>query len=112
MQEPEEYVNALLKVHGNFTGMVDKAVRGDHMFTASIDMAFRIIVNDAKRHPSVKGAELIARYCDVVLKKSVKTITDLEQDEKLNKGVCCCCCFLPPKYKHESPADPLVQIRR
>ncbi len=47
-----------------------------------------MIVNDTKRNPNAKGAELLARYCDVLLKKNTKAgISERDMEDKLGRIV-------------------------
>jgi hypothetical protein len=59
----------------------------DPLFTASVDKAFRTIVNEAKANVPAIGPETLARYCDMMLKKNVgkKDATSQVGKRKLGK---------------------------
>ncbi|XP_048579540.1 cullin-2 [Nematostella vectensis] len=85
---PFQYVDAMLDVHSKFTKLIDETFHADQAFHASLDKACTTIVNyrhDARK-PS-KSPELLAKYCDLILKKSNKNLSDSELDEKLGEVI-------------------------
>ncbi|EDO49091.1 predicted protein [Nematostella vectensis] len=87
-QGPFQYVDAMLDVHSKFTKLIDETFHADQAFHASLDKACTTIVNyrhDARK-PS-KSPELLAKYCDLILKKSNKNLSDSELDEKLGEVI-------------------------
>ncbi|KAJ3045243.1 hypothetical protein HDV00_011115 [Rhizophlyctis rosea] len=83
----EIYVQALLAVHGKYAGLVQTAFKGDAGFVGSLDRACREFVN---RNAvcvtgSTKSPELLAKYCDQLLKKANKTSDEADIDVQLNK---------------------------
>ena len=87
-KNPQEYFDLLLSLYGKYTGIVASSLRGDSIFSASIDKAFRIIINDAKHNTDARGAELLARCCDLFLKKGGRSVvSETEMEEKLNNVV-------------------------
>jgi cullin 1 len=73
--EPKEYVDALLGVHTHYSELVNKAFGGESEFVRSLDSACREFVNHNKvcEKASNKTPELLAKYTDVLLKRTVKT---------------------------------------
>lgn len=99
--DPEKYVEQLLELFNRFTKLVDEAFNGDPRFMTSRDKAFKLIVNDTKifqmdlpNHsnqkikPESRCPELLANYCDVLLRRNQsKKITEEEVKEKLTNVV-------------------------
>ncbi|XP_022795965.1 cullin-2-like [Stylophora pistillata] len=81
---PQQYVDELLGIHRKFSHLIKDTFRDDPAFISALDKACATIVNyrhDPKR--SSKSPELLAKYCDSILKKSTKNLSDAELDEKL-----------------------------
>lgn len=73
--DPTEYVQTLLKTHGHFKTMIKDAFQNDAAFNECLDRASRKFVNDNAvcKGPNAntsKSAELIARHCDALLRKT------------------------------------------
>jgi cullin 1 len=85
------YVKSMLATHKNYSGMVETAFDNDSSFKAALDKACRQFVNrnavtkaaskSASDHATAKSPELLAKYCDGLLKKSSKDVgsDDVEQ---------------------------------
>jgi cullin 1 len=88
--DAKAYVSTMLEVHKNYSAMVETAFDNDSTFKAALDKACRQFVN----HNSVtkaakstaKSPELLAKYCDGLLKKSAKADGG-EDVEQLLDGV-------------------------
>jgi len=76
--EPKIYVDALLETHTKFQGLVKRAFNDEPEFTRSLDNACREFVNrnDVCKMGTNKSPELLAKYCDVLLKKSGTGVED------------------------------------
>jgi len=83
------YIEALLAVHGQFSSVVKKAFNNDALFVAALDRACRKIVNENHINKKSKGKspELLAKYCDILLKKSNKHMDETELDAKLAQTI-------------------------
>ena len=82
--EPQKYVETLLSIHKKHSDLVEKAFSVDASFVAALDKACRCIVNfKPKNEKSVKAPELLARYCDMLLKKGPKEQGEMEIEDKL-----------------------------
>jgi len=82
---PQQYVDELLNIHKKFSDLIKDTFRDDPAFISALDKACATIVNyrhDPRR--SSKSPELLAKYCDSILKKSTKNLSDAELDEKLS----------------------------
>lgn len=83
--EMGQFVNVLLLLHTEYTELVQTTFQSDQAFFGSRDRACTKIVNfriDPKK--PCRSPELLAKYCDSLLKKSTKNLPDNEIDEKLN----------------------------
>ncbi|KAK9767992.1 hypothetical protein K7432_001722 [Basidiobolus ranarum] len=73
VKDPRSCIESLLDLHANYTGIVTKVFGNDPVFVAAVDKAFRSIVNDSASNPAVYIPEVLARYCDFLLKKNLKS---------------------------------------
>lgn len=99
--DPEKYVEQLLELYNRFTKLVTDAFNGDPRFMTSRDKAFKLIINDTKIFqmdlpnmmnqkikPESRCPELLANYCDVLLRRNqTKKLTEDEIKEKLTNVV-------------------------
>ncbi|XP_046988438.1 cullin-1-like [Schistocerca americana] len=87
---PITYVQALLRVYKRFSTTIAEAFLNNGAFAASLDKACKQFVNDnavtraAPTHQS-KSPELLARYCDVILRKGPKSSEDDDIEDMLNE---------------------------
>jgi len=87
--DPKIYVTSILEVHRKFDSLVIRSFDRDGGFVASLDKACGKFINNnnvtklAKN--STKSPELLAKYCDALLKKSSKNPEDAELEETLNQ---------------------------
>ncbi|XP_076032202.1 cullin 2 [Oratosquilla oratoria] len=85
---PAQFVENLLQVHKKYKNMIGEVFRSDQQFIGALDKAFEAVVN---HRPSLKQScrspELLARYCDSLLKKSTKGLNESEVDDKLGQSI-------------------------
>jgi len=83
--EPKTYVDALLEVHTQYSGLVKRAFNDEPEFTRSLDNACREFVNrnEVCKAGSNKSPELLAKYTDVLLRKSGTGVEDAELESTL-----------------------------
>ncbi|KAI9019022.1 Cullin [Hyaloraphidium curvatum] len=74
LKEPKEYVVPLLGLHRKYMEISGKAFLGSGLFVAAVDKAFRAIINDTTTNPNALAPEVLARYCDVLLRKGSKDV--------------------------------------
>jgi cullin 1 len=88
--DPKTYVEALLSVHQKYSGIVSSCFSGDPGFVASMDKAVREFLNRNAvcKTSSSKSPELLAKFCDSLLRKSNKGSEEAEVEELLNNVVC------------------------
>ncbi|KAF3836398.1 hypothetical protein F7725_028956 [Dissostichus mawsoni] len=87
--DPKVYVQTTLDVHKKYNALVMSAFNNDAGFVAALDKACgRFINNNAvtrMAQSSSKSPELLARYCDSLLKKSSKNPEEAELEDTLNQ---------------------------
>ncbi|OTA69546.1 Cullin-domain-containing protein [Hypoxylon sp. EC38] len=85
--EPKVYVEALLDTHSRYQGLVKRAFADEPEFTRSLDNACREFVNrnEICKSGSSKSPELLAKYTDVLLRKSGAGVEESELDATLTQ---------------------------
>ncbi|KAF4126866.1 cullin 1 [Geosmithia morbida] len=85
--EPKVYVDALLEVHTQYHGLVKRAFDDEPEFTRSLDNACREFVNrnEVCKSGSSKSPELLAKYTDVLLRKSSTSIEESDLEHTLGQ---------------------------
>ncbi|CAF1129217.1 unnamed protein product, partial [Didymodactylos carnosus] len=81
---PTLFVETLLELHNKYGNVIRDVFSNDQEFVSSLDKACANIVNmkyDPKQ--ASKAPELLARYCDNLLRKSSKSATEQEIEDKL-----------------------------
>jgi cullin-5 len=83
--DPEKYVEKLLELFNRYSSLVKSAFHNDPRFLTSRDKAYKQVVNDtrvfrldlptkqkstSKTQPESRCPELLANYCDMLLRKS------------------------------------------
>ncbi|KAK4877974.1 hypothetical protein RN001_010480 [Aquatica leii] len=83
------FVENLLEVYKKYKMLIQEVYKGDQNFMGALDKACSSVINyrpsDGKS-PS-RSPELLAKYCDTLLKKSTKGISESEVDEKLSQSI-------------------------
>lgn len=70
-KNPRSYVDQLLNLHSKYYHVNQQVFSSDPLFTASVDKAFRTIINDSlSANIPANGPETLARYCDMMMKKN------------------------------------------
>lgn len=87
--DPKIYVQTILEVHKKYNALVLVAFNNDNGFVAALDKACGKFINTnavtvASKNTS-KSPELLAKYCDVLLKKSSKNPEEAELEDTLNQ---------------------------
>ncbi|XP_038044511.1 cullin-2-like [Patiria miniata] len=82
------FVDAILALHSKYTKMICETLGKDKVFSMALDKACAAIVNH-RPHPRqpCKSPELLAKYCDTLLKKSAKGVSESEIDDKLQQSI-------------------------
>ncbi|XP_067003239.1 cullin-1 isoform X1 [Anabrus simplex] len=87
--DPKIYVNTILEVHKKYNALVLTAFNNDSGFVAALDKACGRFINSnavtRQANSSSKSPELLAKYCDLLLKKSSKNPEEAELEDTLNQ---------------------------
>lgn len=85
--DPKVYVDALLETHTQYQGLVKRAFNDEPEFTRSLDNACREFVNrnEVCKAGSNKSPELLAKYADMLLKKSGTGVEEAELEVTLSQ---------------------------
>ncbi|GMT19324.1 hypothetical protein PFISCL1PPCAC_10621, partial [Pristionchus fissidentatus] len=91
--DPKCFVVTLLEVHTRYAQLVSGAFRNESGFVQSLDKAATHFINKncithaegSNAVSSSKCPEMLARYCDAILRKSAKNSEDAEMEDLLNK---------------------------
>ncbi|KAI0396297.1 Cullin-domain-containing protein [Xylariaceae sp. FL0594] len=85
--EPKVYVEALLEIHTQYQTLVKRAFSDEPEFTRSLDNACREFVNRNAvcKAGTSKSPELLAKYTDVLLRKSGTGVEEAELDATLTQ---------------------------
>ena len=85
------YVSTILDVHRKYNALVMTAFNNDSGFVASLDKACGKFINNnsvtKRANASSKSPELLAKYCDLLLKKSSRNPEEAELEDTLNQVV-------------------------
>ncbi|ESO94254.1 hypothetical protein LOTGIDRAFT_215748 [Lottia gigantea] len=89
LNDPKIYVQTVLDVHKKYHALVMTAFNNDSGFVAALDKACGRFINNNSvtklAQASSKSPELLARYCDLLLKKSSKNPEEAELEDTLNQ---------------------------
>lgn len=87
--DPKVYVSTILEVHKKYNALVLIAFNNDSGFVAALDKACGRFINSNSvtkgANTSSKSPELLAKYCDLLLKKSSKNPEEAELEDTLNQ---------------------------
>lgn len=83
-----QFVESMLDVHAKYSELIKDLFKGDQVFIGALDKACSAVVNHrvAPRQPA-RAPELLAKYCDSLLKKSAKVASESEIEEKLARSI-------------------------
>lgn len=89
VNDPKLYVSTILDVHRKYNALVLTAFNNDTGFVASLDKACGKFINNnsvtKRANASSKSPELLAKYCDLLLKKSSRNPEEAELEDTLNQ---------------------------
>uniref|UniRef100_A0A8C7ZMY0 Cullin-2 n=1 Tax=Oryzias sinensis TaxID=183150 RepID=A0A8C7ZMY0_9TELE len=84
---PTLFVESVLEVHSKFVQLINTVLNGDQHFMSALDKALTSVVNFREPKSICKAPELLAKYCDNLLKKSAKGMTENEVEDKLTSFI-------------------------
>lgn len=81
-----QFVENMLQVHHKYEELIFDTFKNDPLFLSALDKACASVINKRinEKQPC-RSAELVAKYCDSLLKKSKST--EIEIDTKLTKSI-------------------------
>ncbi|XP_055540901.1 cullin-2 [Wyeomyia smithii] len=81
-----QFVEGMLKVHEKYEELISDTFKSDPVFLSALDKACSGVINSkaCEKQPG-RSAELVAKYCDSLLKKSKTTESEIES--KLMKSI-------------------------
>ena len=89
LNDPKQYVSSTLEVHGKYNDLVLTTFNNYSGFLSALDKASgKFINNNALTRlaaQSSKSPELLAKYCDLLLKKSSRNPEEAELEDTLNQ---------------------------
>ncbi|KAL4002018.1 Cullin family protein [Acanthocheilonema viteae] len=89
INDPKQYVSTILEVHKRYHSLVTCSFKNEPGFVQALDKACTSFINrnsvTKKANNTSKSPELLARYCDLLLKKSAKNPEENELEELLNQ---------------------------
>ncbi|OQV25245.1 Cullin-1 [Hypsibius exemplaris] len=88
-EDPRLYLDAILEVYDQCDPLITESFRGEKEFRTAFDKGFHEFVNDNAitqlAKTSKKSSEQFARYCDVMLKKGAKNLSELDLENTLTR---------------------------
>ncbi|XP_035218976.1 cullin-1-like [Stegodyphus dumicola] len=87
MSDPKAYINAILEIHQRYNAIVIVAFDSEAGFATALDKACEKFINKnavtESSGSSSKSAELLAKYCDLLLKKKPSDAEEIEVVDNL-----------------------------
>ncbi|KAG7210335.1 hypothetical protein KM043_011873 [Ampulex compressa] len=83
-----QFVESMLDVHSKYSDLIKDVFKSDQAFIGALDKACSAVVNyrPVPKQPA-RAPELLAKYCDSLLKKSAKAASEAEIEEKLSRSI-------------------------
>nr|CAI5850644.1 unnamed protein product [Callosobruchus analis] len=83
------FVENLLAVYKKYKKLIQDVFKSDQNFMGALDKACSSVINHRPNQGKspCRSPELLAKYCDTLLKKSSKGISESEVDEKLAESI-------------------------
>ncbi|ULU08573.1 hypothetical protein L3Y34_019640 [Caenorhabditis briggsae] len=93
-RDHQTYVRTLLNIIDRFQSIIDRSFSMDPHFLKSLDTAAMKFVNEnpviskfPKKQRSMKSADLVAKFCDGMMRKGTRIDGDLEMEETQRKTI-------------------------
>ncbi|CAF0844139.1 unnamed protein product [Adineta steineri] len=89
INDPKLYIETTIDIHKKYLKLVQDAFGGEQGFTAALDKACGKFINNnvvtQTAGSTTKSPELLARYCDALLRKGSKAVEETDLEEKFNQ---------------------------
>lgn len=82
-----QFVESMLGVHKKYKELIAEVFSGDQNFMGALDKACSSVINFRQSKQMCKSPELLARYCDMLLKKSSKGMSECEIEDRLTHSI-------------------------
>lgn len=83
-----QFVETMLDIHNKYRELIQSVFASDQQFLGALDKACSAAINCRPNPKAICPApEYLARYCDTLLKKTVKGINDSETDDRLASSI-------------------------
>lgn len=76
-----------MAVHEKYETIVINNYKNDFLFSEALDRALSKIINSIQENQQSKASEYLSEYCDKLLKKSCKGLSEAEIDRKLSQSI-------------------------
>ncbi|KAI8827561.1 Cullin [Chytriomyces cf. hyalinus JEL632] len=87
-KDPRDFIHGLIDLHGKWSAICEKTFSNNTAFGAALDKGFRQIVNESYEKAAQNFPELLSRFADSLLKKTLKSQwTEAELEDKIGKAV-------------------------
>ncbi|CAF3953992.1 unnamed protein product [Rotaria sordida] len=89
INDPRVYIETIIDIHKKFLKLIQNAFNNEKSFTTALDTACSKFINNntitQTAGITTKSSELLARYCDVLLRRGNKTVEETDLEEKFNE---------------------------
>ncbi|BES92469.1 unnamed protein product [Nesidiocoris tenuis] len=83
-----QFVESMLSVHKKYKQLIQDVFQSDQAFMSALDKACSYVINHRPNSKMpCRSPELLAKYCDSLLKKSSKGLSESEIDDKLSNSI-------------------------
>ncbi|XP_075213693.1 cullin 2 [Lycorma delicatula] len=83
-----QFVESMLGVHKKYKELIHEVFASDQSFMGALDKACSSVINHRPNPKQpCRSPELLAKYCDMLLKKSSKGMSDHEIEERLAESI-------------------------
>jgi len=85
---PTQFVEVMLNVHNKYHDLILTTFQGDLQFMGALDKACASVINWRPNQKTIcRSPELLAKFCDNLLKKSAKGMLEAEVDDRLSSSI-------------------------
>ena len=84
----QTFVENILEVHKKYSELIKDVFNNDQQFIGALDKACSTVINHRRNSKTpCRSPEFLSRYCDSLLKRSVKGLNETEIDDKLSASI-------------------------
>ncbi|CAF3741694.1 unnamed protein product [Rotaria sp. Silwood1] len=89
LNNPKLYVETIIDIHTKFLKLVKDVFNNEQSFIATLDRACAKFINNnvvtTTADTTTKSAELLAQYCNILLRKGNRIVEEIDLEEKFNQ---------------------------